>query len=62
MIRLLQSRLNDDTVKVDKSRPTTSAPNLPPELVKEVEELEANQEEIRDSMSKIAERIEQDSP
>ena len=57
MIRLLQSRLNDDTVGVDKTRPAPSA--LPPALRREVEALEASQEEIRDSLSKIAERIEQ---
>jgi hypothetical protein len=57
MIRLLQSRLNDDTVGVDKSRPGTSA--LPPALRREVEALEATQDEIRDSLSKIAERVEQ---
>lgn len=57
MIRLLQTRLNDDTVGVDKSRPTPSA--LPPALRREVEALESSQEEIRDSLSRIAERIEQ---
>ena len=57
MIRLLQSRLNDDTVGVDKTRPRT--PELPPALRREVEALEATQEEIRDSLSKVAERVEQ---
>ncbi|HEY2155873.1 MAG TPA: DUF4175 domain-containing protein [Isosphaeraceae bacterium] len=57
MIRMLQVRLNDDTVGVDKSRPGTSA--LPPALRREVEALEASQDEIRDSLSKIAERVEQ---
>jgi hypothetical protein len=57
MIRLLQTRLNDDTVGVDKTRPNPS--DLPPALRREVEALEASQEEIRDSLSKIAERIEQ---
>ncbi|HWE38840.1 MAG TPA: DUF4175 domain-containing protein [Isosphaeraceae bacterium] len=57
MIRMLQSRLNDDTVGVDKSRPGASA--LPPALRREVEALEASQDEIRDSLSKIAERVEQ---
>ncbi len=57
LIRLLQSRLNDDTVGVDKSRPP--APTLPPALRREVEALEASQDEIRDSLSKIAERVEQ---
>jgi len=57
MIRLLQVRLNDDTVGVDKARP--APPTLPPALRREVEALEANQDEIRESLSKIAERIEQ---
>jgi hypothetical protein len=57
MIRLLQSRLNDDTIVVDKTRPAT--PTLPPALRREVEALEASQDEIRDSLSKIAERVEQ---
>ncbi|MDB5351953.1 MAG: hypothetical protein JWN86_3200 [Planctomycetota bacterium] len=57
MIRLLQSRLNDDTVGVDKTRP--GSPTLPPALRREVEALESIQEELRESLSKIAERIEQ---
>jgi hypothetical protein len=57
MIRLLQVRLNDDTLGVDKTRPNPS--DLPPALRREVETLESSQEEIRDSLSKIAERIEQ---
>ncbi len=58
MIRLLQTRLNDDTVGVDKTRPG-AAPALPADLRSEVEALESTQEEIRESLSKIAERIEQ---
>jgi hypothetical protein len=57
MTRMLQVRLNDDTAGVDKTRPSPS--DLPPALRREVEALEAGQEEIRDSLSKIAERIEQ---
>ncbi|MDR3635191.1 MAG: DUF4175 domain-containing protein [Isosphaeraceae bacterium] len=62
MIRLLQSRLNDDTVGVHKSRPETAA--LPPALRREVEALETAQDEIRDSLAKIAERVEasEDNP
>jgi hypothetical protein len=56
-IRLLQARLNDDTVGVDKSRP--AAATLPPALRREIEALEASQEDLRDSLSKISERIEQ---
>ena len=56
MIRMLQTRLNDDTVGVDKSRPAPAA--LPPALRREIEALEAVQDEIRDSLAKIAERLE----
>ena len=55
MIRLLQSRLNDDTVVVDKSRPVN--PVLPPDLRREIESLRDNQDEIRASLAKIAERL-----
>ncbi len=55
MVRMIQSRLNDDTVGVDKTRP--AAPTLPPDLRREVETLEATQDEIRDSLAKIAERL-----
>ncbi len=55
MVRLLQSRLNDDTVVVDKTRP--AATTLPPPLRQEVETLEATQDEIRDSLVKIGERL-----
>jgi hypothetical protein len=63
MVRLLQTRLNDDTVGVDKSRPAKPA-NLTPALRREVETLEAGQDEIRDSLAKIAERLEtnEDNP
>lgn len=62
MIRMLQSRLNDDTAGVDKTRP--APPALTPALRREVEALEGSQDEIRDSLAKIAERIEadQDNP
>jgi len=56
MVRLLQSRLNDDTLGVDRSRTVPSG--LTPALRREVEALEANQDEIRDSLAKIAERLE----
>jgi hypothetical protein len=55
MIRMIQSRLNDDTVVVDKTRP--AAPALSPELRREVESLETTQDEIRDSLEKIGERL-----
>jgi hypothetical protein len=55
MVRMIQFRLNDDTVGVDKSRP--AATNLPPAVRHEVETLEATQDEIRDSLAKIGERL-----
>ncbi|HZW33927.1 MAG TPA: DUF4175 domain-containing protein [Isosphaeraceae bacterium] len=56
MVRMLQARLNDDTVGVDKTRP--AATTLPPAFRREVETLEATQDEIRESLAKIAERLE----
>ena len=45
----------DDTIVVDKIRP--AAKQLPPDLRREVESLESTQDEIRDSLEKIAERL-----
>ncbi|WZO96224.1 DUF4175 domain-containing protein [Isosphaeraceae bacterium EP7] len=56
MIRLLQTRLNDDTVAVDGTRP--GAATIPPALRREIEALNSAQEEIRDSLSKISEQLE----
>jgi hypothetical protein len=56
MIRLLQTRLNDDTLEVDHSRPGAAV--LSPELRKEIEGLKGAQEEIRDSLSKLSIRFE----
>ena len=56
MIRLLQVRLDDDTVQVDKSRPGT--PVLPLALRREIETLKSGQDEIRDSLKKIAKSLE----
>jgi hypothetical protein len=55
MIRLLQSRLNDDTSGVDNGRPQAAI--LPPALRREIEALKASQEEIRDSLAKISSRL-----
>ena len=55
MVRLLQARLNVATVGVDKTRPNPA--DLSPALRREVEALEAYQEEIRDSLARITERI-----
>jgi hypothetical protein len=55
MVRMIQARLNDDTVGVDKTRPP-AAP-APPAVKRDIETLEATQDEIRDSLAKIAERL-----
>ncbi len=55
MVRMLQARLNDDTVGVDKNRP--AQPTLPPAVARAVETLETTQDEIRDSLAKISERL-----
>ena len=54
LVRLLQSRLNEDTTGFDKSRPAPDS--LAPALRREIEVIEAGQDEIRDSLSRIAER------
>jgi hypothetical protein len=56
MIRLLQVRLDDDTVEIDGSRPKTTV--LTPALKRDIEALKASQEEIRDSLAKIASQLE----
>ena len=56
MIRLLQVRLNDDTVDVDHAHPGAAA--LTPALKREIETLKASQEEIRDSITRLSERFE----
>ncbi len=55
MVRMLQARLTDDTVGVDKVRPSTAS--LPPAVRREIETLEATQDEIRDALAKISERL-----
>jgi hypothetical protein len=56
MIRLLESRHHDDTIEVDHGRPQSVV--LTPALKRDIEVLEAAQEEIRDSLKKISERFE----
>jgi hypothetical protein len=56
MVRMIQARLNDDTVGVDKARPASSSA-LSADLRREVETLEVTQDEIRDALAKIAERL-----
>ncbi|WP_165250345.1 hypothetical protein [Paludisphaera soli] len=60
MIRMLQARLNDDTVKVDQGRPAEEV--LPPALRREIEELESGQGEILNTLARIAERVEGPAP
>jgi hypothetical protein len=55
MVRMIQARLNDDTVTVDKSRAPAAPPA--PALRRDVETLESTQEEIRDALAKISERL-----
>lgn len=60
MIRLLQVRLDDDTLQVDQSRP--GEPTLPPALRRAIEDLKSGQEEIRDSLRKITRSLEPPDP
>jgi hypothetical protein len=55
MVRMIQARLNDDTVGFDKTRVAAATPS--PALRSDVETLEAAQDEIRDSLAKIADRL-----
>jgi hypothetical protein len=55
MVRMIQARLNDDTIGVDNSRQVASA--SPPAIRRDVETLEARQDEIRDALAKISERL-----
>ena len=57
LVRLLQSRLNDDTVDVDQTRSNPS--DLTPALKRDVEGLESNQEEIREALARVAQSIQQ---
>ena len=61
MIRLLQVRLDDDTLVVDKSRPN-NAPSLTLDLRRQIETLKSGQEEIRDSLRKISKSLEPPDP
>ncbi|OJW13085.1 MAG: hypothetical protein BGO49_19970 [Planctomycetales bacterium 71-10] len=56
MIRLLQSRLNDDTVKVDQGRPDEAV--LSPALRRDIAGLSLSQDEIRAALSRLVERYE----
>jgi hypothetical protein len=54
MVRMIQARLNEDTTGVDKTRVAVSTSSAPS---REVETLETTQDEIRDALAKIAERL-----
>ncbi len=56
MIRLLQSRLNDDTLETDRGRPKEAV--LPPTLKREIEALESAQNEIHQTLDKLSHRFE----
>ncbi|WP_169977231.1 coiled-coil domain-containing protein [Tautonia rosea] len=56
MIRMLQTRLNDDTVIVDETRPDDTP--LSAELRRAIDALRNNQDEIRASLSKIGRQLE----
>ena len=53
MVRMIQARLNDDTAGVDKTRAAAPAPAVR----HDIETLESTQDEIRDSLAKIAEKL-----
>ncbi len=55
MVRMIQARLNDDTIGIDKTRQAVANPL--PAVRREVETLESRQDEIRDSLAKISERL-----
>jgi hypothetical protein len=55
MVRMIQARLNDDTIGVDQSRQVASI--TVPAIRREVETLETRQDEIRDALAKISERL-----
>ena len=56
MIRLLEFRLHGDTVDVDQTRPGPEP--LTPEMRRQIEALEAQQGEIRDSIARLSARYE----
>jgi hypothetical protein len=56
MIRLLQSRLNDDTFETDRGRPKEAV--LPPPLKRVIEDLKSAQDEIHESLAKLSKQYE----
>jgi hypothetical protein len=56
MIRLLQSRLNDDTIEADRGRPKEQV--LSPALKRLIEALKSSQDEIRDTLARLSQRFE----
>lgn len=61
MIRLLQSRLNDETIETDRSRPEDKAKKdvLPPDLRRAIEALTTAQSEIHQTLSELSNRFEE---
>jgi len=71
MIRLLQSRLNDDTIETDQSRPAevkaeakakTKKEVLTPDLRRAIEALTTAQNEIHETLSILSKRFEEPAP
>ncbi|MDR3617745.1 MAG: DUF4175 domain-containing protein [Paludisphaera borealis] len=56
MIRLLQSRLNDDTIEADHGRPKEQV--LTPPLKRLIEALKSSQDEIHETLAKLSKRYE----
>jgi len=55
MIRMLQTRLNEDTVEFDQTRPEDE--RLAPELRRQIETLHESQRTIRDTLSRLKDRL-----
>ena len=62
MIRLLQSRLNDDTIETDQGRPEAREAVLPPDLRRAIEALTTAQNEIHETLSILSKRFEEPAP
>ena len=62
MIRLLQSRLNDETIEADQDRPKAKEDVLPPDLKRAIEALTTAQNEIHETLSILSNRFEEPAP
>ena len=54
MVRMLQMRVNQETVDVDGKR--TTVPNVAPPLRREIGEVESHQDQVRQTTTKLSER------